>query len=289
MPTGVAIAMVTLNDSSRRLVDAIAAEDGRILVLTGAGVSLASGIPTFRGTDDGAVWAQDITEMGTHRYFLRDAVRSWQWYRQRFSIALSAKPNAAHFALAALERWHIRRGGRFLLVTQNIDTLHEQAGAIELVKVHGSADRARCSNERCPDASTTTVAIADLDFAQFEREPRLEALPRCARCHRLMRPHVLWFDETYTGHADYQWSTVTQACDRMDLVLAVGTSFSVGVTEWIGHVANRRRVPVFIVDPSADAAPPGLRAIHVQEKAEVLLPVVAELSMGPKPTHRSED
>jgi NAD-dependent deacetylase len=271
---------VTLNESTRLLIDALAAERGLILVLTGAGISLASGIPTFRGTDEGAVWTRDITELGTFRFFRRDPVGSWQWYRQRFLIALRAKPNAAHFALAALERWHRDRGGEFLLVTQNIDTLHEQAGSTGFAKVHGSADRARCSSPRCPSGSTETVAVADLDFSAFEREPRLEAIPRCPRCQSLIRPHVLWFDEMYTGHVDYRWPTVTEACARIGLVLAVGTSFSVGVTELVGLAANQRRAPMFIVDPSTAPVPPGLRAVHVREKAEELLPAVAATLTG---------
>jgi NAD-dependent deacetylase len=272
--------MKTITDSSRVLLDAIAAEQGLMLVLTGAGISVASGIPTFRGTDAGAVWTRDVTELGTYRFFLRDPVRSWQWYRERFLTALRAKPNTAHFALADLERWHRDRGGHFLLVTQNIDTLHEQAGSVGFAKVHGSADRARCSNIRCPSGSTETVAMADLDFSAFERRPRLEAIPCCLRCHSLMRPHVLWFDEVYTGHIDYRWSTVVEACDHMRLVLAVGTSFSVGVTDWVALAASQRRVPIFIVDPSATPAPAGLRAVHLREKAEELLPMVAESLAG---------
>jgi NAD-dependent deacetylase len=272
--------MATLDESTRLLVDALAAERGLLLVLTGAGISLASGIPTFRGTDEGAVWTRDVTELGTYRFFRSDPVRSWQWYRQRFQTALGAKPNPAHFALAKLERWHRDRGGPFLLVTQNIDTLHEQAGSVAFAKVHGSADRARCSSLRCPSGSTETVAVADLDFSAFEREPRLEALPRCSRCHSLMRPHVLWFDEMYTGHVDYRWPTVTEACERVGLVLAVGTSFSVGVTELVALAAHQRRAPMFIVDPSAAPSPPGLHAVHVREKAEELLPAVAAMLTG---------
>jgi NAD-dependent deacetylase len=272
--------MVTLTDSSRALTDAIVAERGLMLVLTGAGISLASGIPTFRGTDDGAVWARDVTEQATHRYFMRDPVGSWQRYRQRFLTTLRAKPNAAHFALADLERWHRDRGGSFLLVTQNIDTLHEQAGSVEFAKVHGSANRARCSSSQCRSGSQETVAVADLDFSAFEQEPRLEAIPRCLRCHSLMRPHILWFDEVYTGHADYRWSTVTKACKHMDLVLAVGTSFSVGVTDWIELAARRREVPMFVVDPRVALASAGLRAVHLREKAEELLPVVVEALTG---------
>lgn len=272
--------IVTVNDPSRSLIDAIAAERGLIFVLTGAGISLASGIPTFRGTDEGAVWTRDVTEMGTYRFFRSDPVRSWQWYRQRFRTALGAKPNPAHFALAELERWQRERGGEFLLVTQNIDTLHEQAGSTRFVKVHGSADRARCSNPRCPSGSTETAAMTDLDFSAFESEACLEAIPRCSRCQSLMRPHVLWFDEMYTDHVDYRWPAVTKACDRIGLVLAVGTSFSVGVTELVGWASSQRRAPMFIVDPTAAPGAPGLHAIHVRENAEELLPRVAAALMG---------
>jgi NAD-dependent SIR2 family protein deacetylase len=266
---------VTLETSSRLLIDTIANERGLVLVLTGAGISLASGIPTFRGSDEGAVWTRDVMELGTYRYFQRNPVSSWQWYRQRFLTALRAKPNAAHFALAALERWQVDRGGEFLLVTQNIDTLHEQAGAVDFVKVHGSADRARCSGARCPLGSTGTMAVTDLDFAAFEAEPRLETIPRCPECRSLMRPHVLWFDELYTSHADYRWPRVMEACDSMSLVLAVGTSFSVGVTDFVRSKANQRRAQIFIIDPSAQSDLTHSEAVHVREKAEELLPVVA--------------
>lgn len=269
-----------LKDPSRLLLDALEAERGLVLVLTGAGVSLASGIPTFRGTDEGAVWTRDVTEMATYRFFQNDPVHSWQWYRQRFRTALGAKPNAAHLAIAALERWHRGRGGQFLLVTQNIDTLHEQAGSVGIAKVHGSVDRARCSNPQCPSGTMETVAVTDLDFAGFERQPRLDAIPRCPRCHGLMRPHILWFDERYSGHVDYRWPDVTEACDRMGVVLAVGTSFSVGVTDLVASAANLKGAPMFIVDPGAASAPDGLRAVHLRAKAEELLPAVAEALTG---------
>src|SRR5436190_24283317 len=113
MPTDPA-AIETLADALRDRAKA------GIVVVTGAGVSLASGIPTFRGSDPGAVWATDVTELGTRAYFERDPVGSWQWYLSRFDRVLPAKPNAAHHALAALERWQVGRGGEFLLVSQNI-------------------------------------------------------------------------------------------------------------------------------------------------------------------------
>ena len=87
---------------------------GYLVVVTGAGVSLASGIPTFRGADPGAVWKRDVTELGTNRYFEEDPAGSWSWYTSRFDIVLDKRPNPAHLALAAIERWQVARGGQFL-------------------------------------------------------------------------------------------------------------------------------------------------------------------------------
>jgi hypothetical protein len=86
---------------------------GPIAVVTGAGVSLASGIPTFRGPDPGAVWTQDVTALGTHRYFREDPAGSWRWYLARFDGLADKVPNDAHLALAALERWQVGRGEAF--------------------------------------------------------------------------------------------------------------------------------------------------------------------------------
>jgi NAD-dependent SIR2 family protein deacetylase len=147
---------------------------------------------------------------------------------------------------------------------------------VDLAKVHGSADRARCSGAHCPLGVTRTIELTDLDFRAFEREPRRETIPRCPECRAVMRPHVLLFDELYTGHPDYRWSSVMEACDSMHLVLAVGTSFSVGVTDFVQVEANRRGVPMFVVDPGAPSGVTASAAVHVREKAEELLPMVVE-------------
>lgn len=203
----------------------------QLLVLTGAGMGLASGIATFRGTDAGAVWANDIMEKGTRAYFERDPVGSWRWYRSRFAGLDAAKPNAGHFALAELETWQLARKRGFLLVTQNIDTLHGQAGSQQLVEVHGRADRVRCSSARCVNAAPTgSLPRADVDFATFDARPCPETLPSCPACGFIVRAHVLWFDEYYHQHADYQFERALSAMRTADLILFVGTSFSVGVT-----------------------------------------------------------
>jgi NAD-dependent deacetylase len=266
---------VTPDAPAERLAEALQAA-APVLVLTGAGVSLASGIPTFRGTDAGAVWANNVMARATLHHFVLDPADSWTWYRQRLAHVLGARPNAAHAAIVALERWAARRGaGGFRLVTQNIDVLHEAAGSRALIKVHGSIDRARCADDACPE-SAGTVAVASLDFAAFDARPAAGAIPRCASCGGPMRPHVLWFDEHYGSHPDYRWGEVLEACAAMRLVIAVGTSFSVGVTDLVAGEAARRRVPLFVIDPQG-ASLPGSRVVAMREQAETLLPRVCAL------------
>ena len=139
-----------MEEQTQVLQSAIAdLETGLLAVVTGAGISQASGIPTFRGTDPEAVWRQSDMAMATFDYFLRDPVGQWQWYLKRFETVKEARPNPAHRALVDLERWHTGRGGSFALVTQNIDTLHEAAGSSRMIKIHGTSDRIRCSQVGC--------------------------------------------------------------------------------------------------------------------------------------------
>jgi len=257
------------------VAEALRGERGLVLVLTGAGVSLASGLPTFRGTDPDAIWTKDVTEMGTRRYFQRDPVGSWLWYGKRFASLAGAQPNPAHRALAALERWQAARGGEFLLVTQNIDTLHEQAGSTRMIKVHGSSDRVRCARRGCRLGEPAgSLPRAEVDLEAFLRDPGSETLPRCPVCAKHLRPHILWFDEVYAAHDDYGWEHVKAAAARMRLVLCVGTSFSVGVTDFVIDAAQAAGVPVFSIDPNPVSPANGGKVIHLRAKAEELLPTL---------------
>ena len=263
-----------MDSDSRRLASVIAATRGLVVVLTGAGISLASGIPTFRGSDPGAIWARDVTEMATLGYFLSDPVGSWRWYRGRFTGILAAQPNAAHRAVAALERWQAARRRNFLLVTQNIDTLHERAGSSRMAKVHGSADRCRCSNPMCRLGAVESLSLEAVDFTEFDRDPRLEAIPACPECGSRVRPHVLWFDELYVSHADYKWHVVDAAAPRLALLVCVGTSLAVGVTSYLQSAAAAAGAPVFLVDPGERPRDAHASMQHLRAKAEDLLPEV---------------
>lgn len=220
-----------------------------LLVVTGAGISLASGIPTFRGKDPGAVWSEDVMTMGTRGFFERNPVESWRWYLSRFGKLFDKLPNPGHEALVTLEQWCAERAP-FLLVTQNIDGLHRKAGSQALVEVHGTAERVRCAREGCtfgaPEGSLAREAV---DFAAFLADPCEATLPTCPACGEYVRAHVLWFDETYDGHLDFGYERVLEAAGSFDVILFVGTSFSVGVTELLLHQALLRECPLFVVDP----------------------------------------
>ena len=263
-----------MEKQARLLTEALdRAGKGLILVVTGAGVSAPSGLPTFRGTDPGAIWNRDVTEIGTRAFLERDPVTWWQWFLDRFSGVDHVRPNPAHNALAALERWQRGRGGDFLLITQNVDTLHEQAGSERLVKVHGTADRLRCTRSGCTlGAPAGSLPRTDADLAAFKSRPGRDTLPRCPACGALLRSHVLLFDEHYDEHVDYGFNQVRYALERMALVIFAGTSFSVGVTDLVLREALGWKVPVLSIDPAA--APPWPGVTGVRAGAEEVLPEV---------------
>jgi NAD-dependent deacetylase len=250
-----------------------AARHDLVLVTTGAGISLASGIPTFRGTDPDAVWKRDLMELATIRFFSADPVASWRWYLQRFGGLGEKRPNPAHLAVAALERWQAARGGELLVVSQNVDTLHEQAGSHNLIKVHGSADRVRCSRVGCRHgAPRGSLPRAELDMAPFLRDPGKATLPRCPACGSVLRQHVLLFDECYDEHEDYQWDRVIACATQAAVHLFVGTSFSVGVTDLVLNAALVQKRPTFLIDPGLEAPAPDV--VVIRDPAEEALPAV---------------
>ena len=176
-----------------------------------------------------------------------------------------------------------RDGGRdFLLVTQNIDTLHERAGSARLVKVHGSADRCRCADPACRLGAIESIPLHAVDFAEFDRAPRLAAIPSCPACGSLVRPHVLWFDELYVSHADYQWHVVHAAAPRIQLLICIGTSLAVGVTSFLQSAAAGAAAPVFLVDPGERPRDAHPSMVHVRARAEELLPQLCSALRPPR-------
>ena len=261
-----------LDEATKTLAAALDDRDGRLLVVTGAGVSLASGIPTFRGTDEGAIWKSNLTELATFGFFQSDPVESWRFYLDRFDLVRDARPNPAHRALAALDRARAEAGEDFLLVTQNVDTLHEAAGATRLIKVHGSADRVRCSAPGCRlGAPRGSIQFGRSDVAPFMNDPSFDTLPRCPECDAPLRPHVLWFDEFYGDHVDYQWERLLLTAAIATTIVFVGTSFSVGVTDVILQSGMASGARMISIDPGAHRQP--VRTLrHLAVPAEEVLP-----------------
>jgi NAD-dependent deacetylase len=188
------------------------------VVLTGAGISAESGLRTFRGAD--GLWEDHrVQEVATPEAFRQDPVLVYRFYNERRRTLAAVKPNAGHLALARLEReW----SGDLLLVTQNVDDLHERAGSRNLLHMHGELLKGRCL--ACGEVLHWP---GDMDQGS-----------RCPRCGRgPMRPHIVWF-----GEMPLEMDRIYQALDRCDLFVAVGTSGHVypaaGFVEAVGPSAR---------------------------------------------------
>jgi NAD-dependent deacetylase len=192
----------------------------RMFVLTGAGVSAESGIPTFRGV--GGLWRNyRIEEVASPQAWRQDRRLVWEFYAMRRRIALMAKPNPAHFALATLER---DLEERLFLCTQNVDNLHEQAGSSKVVHMHGELFKSRCDTCGRPPFADTNLY-----------EPPDE-IPRC-RCGGWIRPHICWF-----GEMPFQLDRIYTALNQCTLFVAVGTSGTVEpAASFVTRVLGRAR------------------------------------------------
>jgi NAD-dependent deacetylase len=178
----------------------------RVTVMTGAGVSAASGVPTFRGP--GGLWRTYRPEdLATPEAFARDPALVWEWYAWRRQKVASCRPNAAHEVLA---RWSQRDVGRVRVVTQNVDDLHLRAGTNDLIRLHGSLWMIKCFDECARGARPWPD----------ERVPLPDAVPHCPHCGRYARPAVVWFGESLDA-ADVDRASEATACE---VFLTVGTS-----------------------------------------------------------------
>jgi NAD-dependent deacetylase len=167
-----------------------------VVVFTGAGVSADSGVPTFRGS--GGLWRDFRAEdLATPDAFARDPLLVWEWYEWRRELIRNARTNAAHDAIARLRS--------AVVVTQNVDGLHDRAGSAEIVELHGNIFRVRCTRE-----GTTQV-----------HEEAFDALPPHCECGGLLRPDVVWFGEMLPEEAV---ARAVNAIRRADLLLVIGTS-----------------------------------------------------------------
>jgi len=259
------------------ILERVRRERGRVVVLTGAGISAESGIPTFRGA--GGYWVVGSEnympqEMATREMFDRAPEEVWRWYLYRFGVCRRAQPNAGHAALVRLEA---ALGDRFTLVTQNIDGLHRRAGSKRVYCIHGDAAYVRCASE----CGAGLSELPELP-ARDKGEPLTaadKARLTCGRCGGWLRPHVLWFDETY-DEPYYRMESTLRAALEADLLLVVGTTGTTNLPMQVGRIAFARGAALVDVNPDenpfAELARRSGRGYFARGSACERLPPIAE-------------
>ena len=221
-----------------------------VTVLTGAGISADSGVPTFRGVD--GLWRNFRAEnLATPEAFERDPRLVWEWYNWRREILATKKPNDAHYALVRLEE----RAKSFHLITQNVDGLHRTAGSQRLSEIHGNIWTVRC---------TGCGAVSE------NREIPLPILPTCRLCHALLRPHIVWFGESLREEDLRRCDEALRACD---LLLVIGTSGIVYPAAGFASVA--KKVEALVIEINLESTPQSdLVDLSLQGRAKDLLPLL---------------
>ncbi|MBO8181474.1 MAG: NAD-dependent deacylase [Archaeoglobus sp.] len=226
-------------------------------VLTGAGISAESGIPTFRGKD--GLWNKyRPEELATPQAFARDPKLVWEWYAWRMKLVFSKKPNPAHEILAKLEEMGLIKS----IITQNVDDLHERAGSRNVIHLHGKLRDVICSS-----CSYKTEAEEILDKT---------IPPRCPECDSFLRPGVVWFGESLPPD---ELNKAFSEAERSDLILVIGTSAVVQPAASIPLITKRKGGKIVEINP--DSTPlTSIADISIRGKAgEVLTAVFDEIKL----------
>jgi NAD-dependent deacetylase len=220
-----------------------------VAVLTGAGISAESGVPTFRDAMSG-LWGRFRPEdLATPEAFRRNPDLVWRWYRDRRLRLRDIEPNPGHRALVELER----RVPRFTLMTQNVDRLHARAGNRDVVELHGNIATVSCFDRRHPAGE-----FADTD-----------AVPSCRICGSPLRPDVVWFGETLPQESLERARQATRSCD---LFLSVGTSNLVEPAASLPWLAATSGATVLVVNTSMEGQLQGPRIHHFEGPSGRILP-----------------
>lgn len=222
-----------MHDDVIDLLKQAAARPRGVVVLTGAGMSAESGIPTFRDAQTG-LWSRfDPAQLASEDGFRADPTLVWEWYAERREGVRRAQPNAGHLALAAFATQH---PGRLTVISQNVDDLHQRAGNADTIRLHGDILAERWL-ERCPRGLECDTA-----WAQPTRPPR------CAECGNLVRPGVVWFGEPLPYRA---FDAAERAVDACQAMLVIGTSGAVWPAAGLVARARRHGAWVVVVNPQA--------------------------------------
>ncbi len=240
-----------LIDQAARLLTSASA----VVCLTGAGVSAESGVPTFRDAQTG-LWSQfEAEELASPQGFERDPGLVWRWYMWRLTVVEAATPNPGHAALARLASLC----EEFVLVTQNVDNLHEQAGSADILHLHGSLLHFRC--QVCAQPHRLTDA-----------ERRRQLPPTCARCGEFVRPDVVWFGEGLPWQAVEAAFVAASSCDLMLVVGASGLVYPAAQLPLIAKQAGAT-----ILDINLQPGPlSSIVDLFLQGKSGEILPALAQ-------------
>ncbi|CDZ93828.1 SIR2 family NAD-dependent protein deacylase [Pseudomonas saudiphocaensis] len=217
--------------------EALKAAD-RIVVLTGAGVSAESGVPTFRDPLTGLWRRFDPMELASAQAFSRNPAMVWGWYEWRRMKVMQAQPNPAHRALARLAE----RKPEMILITQNVDDLHERAGSDRVIHLHGSLQQPRCF--ACARQPATALATPN-----EPEEGRAVEPPRCQHCGGLLRPGVVWFGESLPQSA---LASAFKAAQEAELLMVVGTSGVVYPAAELPAIARRAGAKILHINPQLE-------------------------------------
>ncbi len=249
---------MTLTEKIRLAAEWIAASQ-RLVVLTGAGVSRESGLPTFRDALDG-LWARySPLQLATPEAFVADPALVWGWYEHRRAAVRRAAPNPAHIALAELEALL----PQVVIVTQNVDDLHQRAGSRDIIALHGAIMRSKCF-AACR-GEPTLVEVEELPDAA-------EGPPRCPFCGSRVRPDVVWFGENLPAGA---LQRAAQLAEEADVMLVVGTSGAVQPAASLPFVTYRAGGQVIEINPVASEIT-AIAALWLEVPAGEALPSVVE-------------
>ncbi len=229
------------------------ASTDRVFVLTGAGISAESGLPTFRASD--GLWAgYNVEEICTPEALRRNPALVWEFYSKRRADCEKAAPNPAHIALAELEaQIESRAGGRFFLCTQNVDDLHERAGSVNLVHMHGELAKSRCERECGRPPAVDRVVYASLD-----------AVGRCP-CGGRLRPHIVFF-----GEIPLEMPRIEREISNSTLMLVIGTSGSVYPAANFVHWASQAGARTVYIGPEPPLNAEAFTQVVAGKAGEVL-------------------
>jgi NAD-dependent deacetylase len=269
-----------MNKNLETALKKIARSHAHITVLTGAGISAESGIPTFRGPE--GYWTIGSKEyhpqdMATLAMFRQQPDEVWKWYLYRMNVCAQAKPNPGHLALVEMERMF---KDRFILITQNVDGLHLRAGSSpeRTYQIHGNISYMRCARE-----CNSTLYSMPRDFLGRPKDQAItgaeQQLLVCPECGGTTRPHVLWFDEAY-DEPFYRFNSSLKAAAQTDLLIVAGTSGATNLPNQVAWTAARRGA--MMVDINIEENPFSQLAMQykgffIQEPSGSALPAILEV------------